>query len=66
MSLFIVGGIAGGVAMMANNNEDSPALWGIITFAGGIAGALTFGFLGAILGASLGVGLYVAKMLKFG
>lgn len=66
MSLLIVGAIAAGVAMMANNNEDSPFLWGIITFVVGIAGAFIFGFLGAMIGAMLGAGLYVGKTLKFG
>ncbi|QDV26952.1 GlsB/YeaQ/YmgE family stress response membrane protein [Aureliella helgolandensis] len=66
MALLIVGAIAAGVAMMANNNEDSPVLWGIITFIAGIAGAFVFGFLGALIGSILGAGLYIGKTLRFG
>ncbi|MEM7478044.1 MAG: hypothetical protein AAF483_23915 [Planctomycetota bacterium] len=66
MSLLIVGGLAVGVAMMANNNEDSPILWGIITFVLGMVGAFIFGFLGAMIGAILGAVIYTLKTVKFG
>ncbi|MGN6545956.1 MAG: hypothetical protein ACTHK7_12960 [Aureliella sp.] len=66
MSLVLIGSIAAGVATMANTNEDSPVLWGIITFVFGVVGAFIFGSLGAFIGSLLGAGLYVAKTLKFG
>ena len=66
MSLLIVGAIAVGIAMMANNNDDSPVLWGIVTFVLGVIGALVFGMIGSLVGSLLGAGLYVGKTMKFG
>lgn len=58
--------IAAGVAMMANNNEDSPLLWGAVTFVCGIIGSSVFGFLGALIGGVIGAGIYIAKNAKYG
>lgn len=65
LSLLLIASVAVGVAMMANNNEDSPFLWGLITFILGFIGGL-FGFIGAIVGAMLGAGLYMFKAMKYG
>jgi len=66
MAVLIVGAIAVGVAMMANNNDDSAILWGIVTFVTGIVGAVIFGFLGALIGSMLGAGIYAGKMIEYG
>jgi len=66
MAVLIVGAIAVGVAMMANNNDDSAILWGIVTFVTGIVGAVIFGFLGALNGSMLGAGIYAGKMIEYG
>ena len=52
--------------MMANNNDDSAILWGIVTFVTGIVGAVIFGFLGALIGSMLGAGIYAGKMIEYG
>lgn len=64
-SLLIIGSITAGVAMMANNNQDSPVLWGLLTFILGFIGAL-FGMIGAILGALLGAVVYMIKTARYG
>ena len=66
MSLLIIGSMAAAVATLANSNEDSPVLWGIVTFLLGFVGSNTFGLLGALLGCGLAAILYVAKMVKYG
>lgn len=66
MSLIIVVGMAAGVATLANNNEDSPVLWGLVTFICGIIGSSMFGFLGGLIGAVVGAVIYLVKHAKFG
>jgi|GEM_PF-3035155 heme/copper-type cytochrome/quinol oxidase subunit 3 len=63
--LLIIGSITAGVAMMANNNQDSPLLWGLLTFILGFIGGL-FGIIGAILGSLLGAGIYMVKTARYG
>jgi hypothetical protein len=65
LSLLLIASVAVGVAMMANNNEDSPFLWGLITFVLGFIGGI-FGLVGAIVGAMLGAGVYIFKTMKYG
>lgn len=65
LSLLIIGSVAAGVAMMANNNQDSPVLWGMITFILGFVGGI-FGLIGAMVGVSLGAALYMVKTIKYG
>ncbi len=52
--------------MMANNNEDSPLLWGAVTFVCGIIGSSIFGFPGALIGGVIAAGIYIAKNAKYG
>lgn len=66
MSLIVIGSMAAGVAMLANSNEDSPVLWGTLTFMAGIVGSSVFGFVGATIGCFVAAGLYATKITKFG
>jgi hypothetical protein len=71
LGLIIVAAIAAGVAMMANGNEDSPLLWGVLTFVLGIVGAfglglLGYGMIGGLVGSGVGAGIYVTKMVRYG
>lgn len=71
LGLIIVAAIAAGVAMMANGNEDSPLIWGALTFVLGICGAFGlslfgYGMIGSLVGSGIGAAIYVAKMVKYG
>jgi len=66
MSLLIIGALTASVAMFANNNEDSPLLWGVLTFITGFVGAILLGWLGAIVGCGLLAAVYFLKVSRFG
>ncbi|MEM9827270.1 MAG: hypothetical protein AAF958_11805 [Planctomycetota bacterium] len=60
------------VATYANSQEDSPLIWGVLTFVmcvvfSGIGAATGIGgFLGNLLGGALSFGLLQLKIAKFG
>ncbi|MGI9469533.1 MAG: hypothetical protein ACR2OA_20595 [Rubripirellula sp.] len=66
MGIIFIGGIVAGVAFAANNQEESPVLWGLLAFllclVGGMAGGLIGQFAG---GGAAFVGLQM-KISRFG
>ena len=66
MSLIIIVALAAVVATLANNNSDSPVLWGLVTFICGIIGLSVFGFSGGLIGAVAGAAIYLVNHARFG
>ena len=66
MGILILFGIVGAVAFLANGQEESPALWGLLTFILCIVGNLLGGLLGLFLGGGATFMLMQLKISRFG
>ena len=66
MGIIFIAGIVAGVAFTANNQEESPVLWGLLAFVLCIVGGMAGGLIGQFLGGGAAfVGLQM-KTSRFG
>ena len=66
MGLFVLGGIVVAVATVANNEEESPLLWGLLALICGVIGGMVFGIIGQLCGGAAAFGLMQLKIARFG
>jgi len=66
MGLLALAAVVVAIATAANNQEESPVLWGALAFVFAIAGGLFVPYIGQIVGGILAFGLMQLKIAKFG
>lgn len=66
MGIFILGACVVGVATVANSQEESPVLWGILATVFCVLGGLFGGWLSQCIGGVAAFGLMQLKIARYG